>query len=145
MSIRILNRYQHCSLPIMFSRCMSSAYRSINQTLSRKKYHLLNNSITIANQKFHISKIIYEISWTFGLALFLLYLFYQLLGNFILIIFIIGGVLCKYLKEMNVYWLFVFKHRCMVYKMRCSINQMNQTILELLCKHLTHSICHMKR
>lgn len=96
MSIRLSNKYHFCSLPIMFSRCMSSVYRSFNQNFSRKKYHLLTNSVLINNNKFNLSNIIREISITFGLSLFLLYLFYQLFGNFILIIFIICGILCKF-------------------------------------------------
>jgi hypothetical protein len=75
---------------------MSSIHRSLNQNFSRKKYHLLTNSISINNNKINISNIIQEISSTFGLSLFLFYLCYQLFGNFIFIIFILYGVLCKY-------------------------------------------------
>jgi hypothetical protein len=74
MSINISKKYHICSLPIMFSRCVSSMYRTLNQNLSRKKYHLLTNSILINNNKFNISNIIQEI----------------------LIIFILFGILCKY-------------------------------------------------
>ncbi|CAF1213376.1 unnamed protein product [Rotaria sp. Silwood1] len=77
----------------MFSRCMSSIYRSLNQSFLRKKYSLLTNSVLINNNKLILFKIIHEILLTFGLSLFLLYLFYQLFGNFILIIFILCGIL----------------------------------------------------
>jgi hypothetical protein len=99
MSIRLLIKHHCCSLLIMFSRCLSSVYRSLNQNFSRKKYHLLPNTVLINNNKLIFSNIIREISLTFGLALFLLYLFYQLFGNFVLIIFIICGILCKYCIE----------------------------------------------
>jgi len=71
-------------------------YRSLNQSFSRKKYNLLTNSVLINNHKLNISNIIREITSTFGLSLFLFYLFYQLFGNFILILFILCGILCKY-------------------------------------------------
>jgi hypothetical protein len=73
-------------------------YRSINQTFSRKKYNLLTNSVVINNHKLNITNIIREITSIFGLSLFLFYLFYQLFGNFLLIIFIICGIFCKYFK-----------------------------------------------
>ena len=101
MPIRLLSKQYYCSLPIMLSRCISSVYRSLNQNLSRRKYHLLSNSVLVTNNKIIFSNIIREISFTFGLALFLLYLFYQLFGNFILIILIICGILCKYFWDMK--------------------------------------------
>jgi hypothetical protein len=94
MSIRILTKRHSCSLLIMFSRCISSLYRSIGQTCSKKKYHLLTNSVLVNHNKLSLSNIIQELSSTFGLALFLFYLFYQLFGNLILIVFIIYGILC---------------------------------------------------
>ncbi|CAF2093983.1 unnamed protein product [Rotaria magnacalcarata] len=78
----------------MFSRCISSVYRSLSQVFPRKKYHLLSNSVLGKNNnKLILSAIIYETSFTFGLSLFLLLLFYQLSGNLIIIIFIICGIL----------------------------------------------------
>jgi hypothetical protein len=100
MSIRFLTRHHCCSLPIMFSRCVSSIYRSLGQNVSffsRKKYSLLTNTVLANNNtKWILSNIIREVSSIFGLSLFLFYLFYQLFGNFIFIIFIICGILCKY-------------------------------------------------
>ncbi|CAF1238336.1 unnamed protein product [Rotaria sordida] len=54
---------------------------------------MFSRLLTNDNNKLILFKIIQEISLTFGLSLFLLYLFYQLLGNFLLIIFIVCGVL----------------------------------------------------
>ncbi|CAF1114469.1 unnamed protein product [Adineta steineri] len=68
-------------------------YRSLSQSCLRNKYHLLTNSGLIYNNRLVLSNIIHEISLVFGLSLFLFYLFYQLFGNFVLILFIICGIL----------------------------------------------------
>ena len=98
MSIRLGSRFHNFVSPVMFSRCFSSLYRSVRahkSFLSIRKYHLLSNTETPQPGKLALSNIIREITHTFGLSLFLFYLFYQLFGNFILIICLVCGILCK--------------------------------------------------
>lgn len=104
MSIRFGTKNQFHSVLIMFSRCMSSIYRSLSQVCPRKRYHLLTNSILLNNNT-SLRKILYETFYTLGLSLFLLYLFYQLSGSFILIALIILGILCKHMNFVYVFFI----------------------------------------
>ena len=104
MPIRLGNRFRHFISPVMFSRCLSSLYRSVRANksfLSIRRYHLLPNAETLQPRHLALSNIIREIAHTFGLSLFLFYLFYQLFGNFILIICLVCGILCKSLCNYN--------------------------------------------
>lgn len=96
MSIRLLAKYRYFFSSIMFSRCFSSIYRSVCSNWScftSKRYHLLNNPSINSSPSISRTNLMREISSTMSLSLFLLYLFYQLFGNFLFVITLIFAVL----------------------------------------------------
>ena len=96
MSIRLLAKYRYYFSTVMFSRCFASVYRSVCSNLScltPKRYHLLANPSFSSTPSISRTNLMREISSTMSLSLFLLYLFYQLFGNFLFIIGLIFAVL----------------------------------------------------